>query len=635
MISVKKATTLAALCFTCLLAAEKYEIASPNGTAALTLSCEESQLSYSLTWNDQQLIDSSSISIGQAATYEIISTQTIETDETWKPVWGQFSEIRDWHNELTLKVEISGIKTDLICRIFDDGVGIRFSVPAQKTLQEQEVSFDFQYNLAVNSLGYFPAGERMPLGPLPMEEWNFDKNPRNLPAVLGIGEGRYMSLMESDLYSAKPFRAAQLSVDPESSTAYVSVSGKVDSTGFLTPWRIILFADNIGDLIVNTVPINLAAPNELENTSWIKPGKGLWDWRIHGYHNGDFEYKIDTRSYLRLIDFCSSQGIEYLTIDDHWFLEAKSGKMKVSPDVDIEKVMAYADEKSVGIILYYDRKKGNFGDDSLFSHYKNLGASGMKYGFMGNDASFTRNAMNRAAEENLLLFFHDAPTPMTGLYRTLPNSITREYCHAQQDSRRALSPESFLKTAMVNALSGPLDQANGNFGIRSINAGERKKGPRELNTYISTVTSEVARTLVIFSGLITLPDAPEEYLKKSDLFEFIKQLPATWDDTRIVNAEMAKYITTARRSGETWFVGSVNNEESRSLPIDLDFLDPDKTYQATIFSDAPDSHGADNPEAYQIVKRTLQRTDTVHATMAVGGGHAMILKPIENSLTQK
>ena len=301
----------------------------------------------------------------------------------------------------------------------------------------------------------------------------------------------------------------------------------------------------------------------------------------------------------------------------------------VAQAVDIKKVMNYAADKGVRIILYYDRKKGDYGDEFLFDHYAKLGASGMKYGFMGNRADFTRKAIDAAAEKQLTLNFHDGPCPMTGVERTMPNLITREYCHAQQDSRRAFTPESFLKMAMVNALIGPLDQANGNFGIKSINAGQRAKGPKKKNSYISTVTSEVARTLVVFSGVITLPDAPEEYLKKADLFEFLKTMPATWEDTRVINSKMGEYITVARRTGDTWYVGSVNDQNARTLEIPLDFLETGSSYKATLYQDASDSHGVRNPEAYEIKTKTVKKDDVIRAKMASGGGHAMILNPMQ------
>ena len=169
--------------------------------------------------------------------------------------------------------------------------------------------------------------------------------------------------------------------------------------------------------------------------------------------------------------------------------------------------------------------------------------------------------------------------------------------------------------------------ANGNFGIKSINAGEREKGPRKKNSYISTVVSEVARTLVIYTGLVTLPDAPEEYLKKADLFEFLKVMPATWDDTRVLNSKVGEYITVARRSGDVWFVGSVSDQTKRTLDVPLEFLEQGRTYEATLYQDAPNAHGLENPEAYDITTATVKRGDVVSAKMAVGGGHAMILRP--------
>ena len=153
------------------------------------------------------------------------------------------------------------------------------------------------------------------------------------------------------------------------------------------------------------------------------------------------------------------------------------------------------------------------------------------------------------------------------------------------------------------------------------------KGPKKKNSYISTVVSEVARCLVVYTGLITLPDAPEEYLKKADLFEFLKVMPATWDETRVPHAKIDEAITVARRSGDTWFVGSVNNQMAKTVEIQLDFLEPNTSYEAILYQDAPESHGVNNPEVYEIKKQLVNRGDTISAKMAVGGGHAMILRP--------
>jgi alpha-glucosidase len=181
--------------------------------------------------------------------------------------------------------------------------------------------------------------------------------------------------------------------------------------------------------------------------------------------------------------------------------------------------------------------------------------------------------------------------------------------------------------AMINSLSGPLDQNNGSYGLDGINNKERQKGPLIANSYNSTVVSETARTLVIFSGLIILPDAPEEYAKKADLFEFIRQMPATWDETRIINSRIGEHITTARRSGEQWFIASVIDEKGGSLKIPLGFLEQGVSYDVTFYEDAPGTHYIENREAYQIRTGNVTNGNTIEARMAPGGGHCMWIRP--------
>lgn len=618
------------------LFAEEYSVKSPDGQAVVRLDCTDTTLSYALSWKGETLISSSALSILETPDYQVLDTAIQSIDETWKPVWGSFSEVRDHANQLTLKLKVSGVSVDLVCQVYNDGVGLRFVAPAQQGLAGKSFTHRMEY-LAADAFNAYSGqpGSSVPPGPirstdLGKSKGNKKAKPAALPYMMQLDKGPWIALLESDLYSAELFGAARFTVKSDTSTLQNVAGFKPTDSGFITPWKVILFADEPGDFLVNMVTLNLAAPCAIEDTSWIKPGKGLWDWRIHGYDNGDFKYGINTKSYLRQIDFCAANNIEYLTVDDFWFVTATHGKMEISPDVDIAKVVQYAKSKGVEIQLYYDEHKGKYGDDLIFKYYAELDVVGMKYGFRGNNAPFTRMAIREAAKEQICIFFHDGPVPMVGVERTMPNMISREYGHGQQDSRRVFTPSTFIKTAMINGLTGPLDISNGNFGINSINAGERKKGPKIKNSYITTVVSEVARCLIINSGLVTLPDAPEEYEKKADLFSFLAQMPATWDETQVPHGRMAEYLTVVRRSGDTWFVGSVNAEDqARELDIALDFLTPGIQYEVTLFEDTAETHGKTNPEAYQVSKKTLKSTDEVPAKMALGGGHAMILKPVK------
>jgi alpha-glucosidase len=168
--------------------------------------------------------------------------------------------------------------------------------------------------------------------------------------------------------------------------------------------------------------------------------------------------------------------------------------------------------------------------------------------------------------------------------------------------------------------------------LNGINAGEREKGPLILESYSSTVVSEAARVLVVSSGLICLPDAPEEYLKKADLFDFIRRMPATWGESRVINSAIGQNITTARRYGNEWFVGSVIDETGGELSIPLDFLASNIVYDVTYYEDAADTHCVTNRESYQIRQGTVTLDDTITATLAPGGGHCMWIRP-QKSLT--
>ena len=297
-------------------------------------------------------------------------------------------------------------------------------------------------------------------------------------------------------------------------------SGTIEAGSLLTPWRVVLVGDSPGDLLESTVSVNLAAPLELNDVSWIKPGKSLWDWRINGYTTDDssFSYGLNTASLNRMVDYASDNGLEYVLVDDNWWTLIRDGQLiSQASGFDINAVISHADDNDVGMLLYFDRSPAsrvqNTTDTQIFDLYETLGVSGIKYGFRGDNASFTREAVSGGAAREMLIDFHDSPTSLTGARRTIPSAITREGGWAQQDARRAFSPTDFLEMAMINALSGPFDQTNGIYDINDITA--RVRGTR--NPLYSTVAVENARVLIIFSGLVVLPDAPEEYEKKREL----------------------------------------------------------------------------------------------------------------------
>jgi len=609
------------------------EIASPNGEVKITINNQENELSYTLLDKEVILITDSKISILRNKEVTVLETETSHVNETWNPIWGQFSEIRDNFNELELSLDYEGTPATLYVRAYDHGIAFRFHL--SDLSDSSSSSYYIEFGLPSESKLYSPSPrEQEPFGPLSiasLSKLDTIKHQFTMPLVIEHGPSQYLSFLESDLISAPGFEVMKFTFDSDLNKMVSNNEFTEEAGSLITPWRIILVEDHLGDLVTNTVPLNVAAPNKIKNPSWIKPGKTLWDWRVYGYTAPDgFTYGADNESYFRFIDYAAANDIEYFMIDNAWFKHAKPGHFELTDNLNLEKVEAYAEEKGVSLILYYDRRHGEYGDQALYPYYESLGMKGIKYGFMGRNVPFTRDAIRTSAEHNLMIDFHDGPVPLTGVSRTYPNAITKEYCHAQQDSRRAFTPKAFIRMALINAIQGPLDMNNGVFDINDTNAGNREKGPRKLNSLITTAAAEAARTLIIHSGLVCIPDAPEAYAAKQDLFEFIMQLPiGKWDESRVLHAKMDTYITTARRHGEEWFIGSVHTEGG-ALDISFDFLKGNQDYKITFYEDKKETDSNSNPEAYQISTATVKKDDLIKIRMVAGGGHCMWIRPDKN-----
>lgn len=614
-----------------------FNLTSPDGNIDLRISLVDSTLNYRLNWSGKEILGTSELEIFTESKVTISNSHIAEYDSTWNTTWGQHSNIRNNYKELVLDIQSNKVKGKFMARVYNEGVAFRFVLADGAKPKEAELSCS--YTLPDGSTFFAPRGEHEPLGPLSLADLRAyhsaetDKSSErkiSVPLLVETPDHLYIALMESDLYAANGFNSMNLGVNFETGKVESINRVKLSEESLTTPWRLILLGKSAGDLVVNTTAMNLATPCQLENIDWIKPGKSVWDWRVHGYTAPDgFIYGVNTESYLRFIDFAAAKDIEYFMIDSGWYSGHTEGKFKVKDELDITKVMDYAKEKKVDIILYYDRNKGDFGDTQLYPYFKSLGAKGIKYGFMGDNPDFSRGAIKKSAVSELLIDFHDGPVPYTGIRRTYPNAISREYCHAQQDSRRAFTPESFIKMALINAITGPLDMNNGNFDLMGINSGLRHKGPLERNSYLSTVASEAARTLIIFSGLVCIPDAPEAYEAKKDLFEFIQKQPVgKWDESLIPNSKIGEYITTARRHGKEWFIGSVYNQKGGILDIKLNFLEAGQEYEVTYYEDTPETHFKTNPEAYQVRSGKVRKDDIIKAIIAPGGGHCMWIRPV-------
>ncbi len=637
-------------------------ILSPSEKSKVMLEISGDELFWSLQYGSRQIIKKSKLGLILDPTnlegpfHPVRKTMRLQ-DTTWIPVWGKTSKIRDHFNELIWTVRESGSigrTLDIVVRAYDDGVAIRYRVNGEGivTIRDDLTHFSFQENFRCWSANEWrPNLDKINLpdliGPVKLSEFKGF----SFPLTVEVASDCYAAVLEAGIYDI----AKMLPVRKDSTTIKSTHKPSLVTLPFETSWRVVQLAEKPGDLLTSNILVNLNPPHNLKETSWIKPGLSLWDWRVWGSEAKDgFVYGLDMPSWKRQIDFASKHNIPYLMLDAGWYgLEfdpasdptTSRKKLLIQPDpdkpqlryvdpptnwedpVDIPKLIQYGKDRNVGIILYLnDVIRKNFDMEETLKTYREWGAAGIKYGFMEGNGQFkvnrTREIIDLCGKYQLICNFHDELILPSGDRRFNPHYLSREFCHSQADGLQSFTAGTFCTTVFTNMLSGPLDMCNGFFTLTDI----EKTRPKVFKTIHSTVVAEVARVLIVFSGFAVLPDSPDSYEGKADLFEFISRLPMNWDETKILNAEIGKHITTARRDGDEWFLASACDEEGASLKIKLDFLEKGKVYQATLYEDGQDSHYITNKDEYQIRRMQVRKGDIVNVQLAPGGGHCMWLR---------
>lgn len=615
---------------------QNYELRSSDGSLKLSLEVVDGNLVALLSEDDAQIIASDIVLEinDKPMQSQLLGRQKRWTSESIDLLYGEFSKVDVSYSEMVCDMTLSaedGVSYDatLTLRLFDGSFAYRIEL---KGLAESTTIRERGGWRPANLDGdcYSTNREHEPLGPLKISKAReMMRSPFiNTPFIYDDGE-RLFSIHECDLFDYPQLivRGAEHGGSIDITNGKATVSGD-----FALPWRVVIVGKEFEDLH-NQKPIYQVLSREAEGDySWVKPGVSMWDWRVKGTTFDGFTYDMNTATMKRFIDFCSSSSIEYLLIDAEWYNSSKP--LVPVEGLDIREVVEYGKDRDVGIILYYDMyyvtrgKVDSIDFETVAKTYADFGVAGMKYGFLSHEdlqvkSRMAHNIISTLARYKLLVDFHDNPIPYSGMERTYPNYITREYCHAQLDRRTAFIPRSFVKMACINLLAGHMDQTNGTFALNEMKS--RSKGP--YNDYNSTVSAEVARFVVTHTGALSvILDAPEAYGQKADLFHVISSIPSTWDETRYIEMRYDSHISVAKRNGDSWYAAVVYNEKGGNHKLNLDFLDQGATYSATIYRDAPDTDYINNKESYTIESRTVTSSDSVEVAVPAGGGFTVIFE---------
>ena len=600
----------------------------------------------------------------------VVDTARASRNETWTQPWGEVARVRDHHNELRVTVEET--TTDrrrfvVTFRLFDDGVGFRYELPAQPGLGEFEIMNErTEFALADDARAWWIPSHRPRLD---RSEMLYSSSRVSVldsvqtPLTLELADGRTVAVIhEANLVDYPRMFLGGRGMESRTLTAALApMADGVKARGrtpFVTPWRTIQLADRAADLVPSVLGVNLNPPSAITSTDWIKPMKyvGIW-WGMHintmTWSSGP-KHGATTENTKRYIDFAARNGIAGVLVegwnvgwDGNWIDNREAFSFtKAYPDYDLPGLAAYAKQKGVKLIVHNETSGGlaNYERqlDSAYTLYRSLGLDAIKSGYVadtvgGNHSHYSqvavrhhRKVIETAARYGIMLDVHE-PIHDTGERRTYPNMMTREGARGQEYNAwggdGGNPPEHETILFFTRLLAGPMDFTPGIFDIQI----KRPTGtPRRTDEpqVRTTLAKQLALYVVLYSPLQMAADLIENY-EAQPAFQFIRDVPTDWDTTRVIQGKIGDYVVVARRerNGQSWYVGAITDEEARTFDIPLSFLPAGRSYVAEIYADVPGETWLGNPLPVAISRRGVDSTTRLRMVLAPGGGQAIRIRP--------
>ncbi len=675
---------------------------SPGGNIKATVTIATSgELSYTVTYKNKPVILSSGMAFKfkepavNLVLFDHVKTDTSTYDQSWKPVWGEYSIIRDQHKEmrLSLKEKTSGILLNVIFRVFNEGVGFRYEFPQQPTLNhfvlaDENTEFHLagdhktfwipgdydtnEFTYYTTKLSEIDAGNSKTSQEIHAKTF-FDKNAVQTPLMMKTTDGLYINIHEAALVN---YPAMNLVLDKTSFTFNSHlVPDAVGNKAYLiapakTPWRTIIVSDKATDIIAaNRMILNLNEPSKIADPSFITPQKyvGIW-WEMHvGKSSWDYgatqagsklaphgRHGATTENTKRYIDFAAKHGFKGVLVEgwnvgwEDWFGKWKEDVFDFVtpyPDYDVVELSRYAASKNVKIIMHHETSGAvtNYERwmDTAYRFMLKHGMNAVKSGYVGriiprgehHDGQWMVKHYERAAKK-------------TGDYKISVNmheSVRLTGLHRTYPNW--IASEAARGNEFNAWSSGNPPEHETILPFTRLMGGPMDYTPGifqiKMNVYDSakkeqvhtTLAKQLALYITMYSPLQMAADLPENYEKHMGAFQFIKDVAVDWDDTKILSAEPGDYLMIARKAkgSPNWFVGAITDEEARTTTASLSFLDKDKNYVAIIYHDGTNAHWEKNPHAYTIEKFIVNSNTVLNFKLASGGGTAISILPANTS----
>ena len=586
-------------------------------------------------------------------------------------------------------------KLNIIFKVYNEGVAFRYEFPKQANLNYFIISDEkSEFRLTDDHKAFWIPGDfdsneyaynETLLSAIDTEKIDLNngigvksisgKYTVQSPLMMKSTNGIYLNIFEAAVVNY-PVMHLELNKENYSFTSKLVPNAIGDKaylqTPAVSPWRTIMISDDARDIVSSKMILNLNEPSKIDDTSWIKPMKyvGIW-WEMHvGKATWDYagsqnaqntldqlkpsgKHGATTENTKRYIDFAAQHGFDGVLVEgwnvgwEDWFGNWKENVFDFTtpyPDFDLKVVNDYAKSKGVKMIMHHETS-GSVGNyerhlDRAMNLMKHYGYPAVNTGYVGkiiprgefHDGQTMVNHFNfvaqRMAENKLMVNSHESSRP-TGYNRTYPNYIAAEAARGNEFNAWSNGNPPMHETILpfTRLLGGPMDYTPGIFEIK-MNAYDTTK-KEQVHT---TLTKQLALYVTMYSPLQMAADLPENYEKHMDAFQFIKDVPADWQESIYLEAEPGDYLTVVRKDkhSEKWFLGAITDENARETEIKLDFLSPNKKYVAVIYEDGKDADWQKNPKSYRIKTLNITNKSKIKLHLAKGGGTAISFDPITN-----
>ncbi len=645
-------TLLLLSCFGYLFAQTKTTVLSPDKNLVFSFAIIKGHPEYSVSYKNKILIEPSSLGLtfggGDFFGNDIKSgtVTIIDGADDYTLPEGKTSKVNDAYEEAAIPMLENKGKKRLIwlkVRLYNDGAAFRYELPEEKnskqfTLTDENSTFNLAGNpiARVAFLENFTTSHEHRYDVMPLNDIKNDTL-MDMPALFTFPGKVYMAITEANLldYAGMSLikRNGMLTsqLTPLPGQEIIKVKAGLPHH---TPWRVMMISDRIGALIESNILTDLADKCKIKDASWLKPGKATFHW-----WNGDISpdttwepgENLDFEKYY--IDFCARNGIQYHTVIGYrqvaWYQNdgiayapgPNTDVTKPRPGLDIQALSDYARSKGVRLRFWVHWQALYPKIDSAFALYEKWGIEGMMVDFLDRDdqemVKIQEEILQKAAAHHLEIQFHGAYKP-TGLSRTYPNESTREGTLNYENDKwgNLITPDDDINIPFTRGLAGCTDYHLG--GFRAMPQSDFKVQATRPHV-LATRCHMLAMYVVLENHMSMVCDYPEAYEGQPG-FDFLREVPTVWDQTVVPGAEVDEWVCVARRKGNDWYVGAINNSKPRKVTVPLSFLSPGN-YNAEIYKDAPD--GANHPN--QLVKETISVTssDILELNLPAGGGEVV------------